>query len=199
MSDPASHPEGGVDYPRTLTEFDAWFVIGDGVCGVSWACSFGMEGFRCPTCCGTDAWPSARGQLRCNRCQRQTSVTAGTFFESTRKSNATLVRGDVVRDQAEARGQCARPATHSWPGQLSDRLGLAAQVAARQRLRPGRDLLGGAVEVDKTYVGGRETGVVGLDRRSPSRSSRLRRKSLEGGALARISNDRRRGCRLRGA
>ena len=26
MANPASHPEGGVDYPRTLTEFDAWFV-----------------------------------------------------------------------------------------------------------------------------------------------------------------------------
>ena len=40
---------------------------------------------RCPSCCGTDAWPTARGQLRCNRCQRQTSVTAGTIFEGTRK------------------------------------------------------------------------------------------------------------------
>ena len=47
------------------------------------------------------------------------------------KAIAPLVPGDVVRDQPEARGQCARPATHSWPGQLSDRLGLAAQVAAR--------------------------------------------------------------------
>ena len=31
----------------------------------------------------------------------------------------------------------------------------------RAMVRPGRDLLGGAVEVDETYVGGRETGVVG--------------------------------------
>ena len=42
------------------------------------------EGFRCPSCCGTDAWPTARGQLRCNRCQRP-SVTAGTIaLESQR-------------------------------------------------------------------------------------------------------------------
>ena len=47
------------------------------------------------------------------------------------KAIAPLVPGDVVRDQPEARGQCTRPATHSWPGQLSDRLGLAAQDAAR--------------------------------------------------------------------
>ena len=84
MANPASHPEGGVDYPRTLTEFDAWFVS-ETACAeflgrVRWP-----EGFRCPSCCGTDAWPTARGQLRCNRCQRQTSVTAGTIFEGTRK------------------------------------------------------------------------------------------------------------------
>ena len=52
----------------------------------------------------------------------------------------------------------------------------------RAMVRPGRDLLGGAVEVDETYVGGREPASWG-DRRRPSRSSRLRRKS-EGGALA---------------
>ena len=54
----------------------------------------------------------------------------------------------------------------------------------RAMVRPGRDLLGGAVEVDETYVGGRET-----DRRRPSRSSRLRRKS-EGGGTGRIRMSR---------
>ena len=52
----------------------------------------------------------------------------------------------------------------------------------RAMVRPGRDLLGGAVEGDETYVGGRETGVVGRQTKTKS-SSRLRRKS-EGGALA---------------
>ena len=57
------------------------------------------------------------------------------------KAIAPLVPGDVVRDQPEARGQCARPATHSWPGQLSDRLGLAALQLRPAMVRPGRDLL----------------------------------------------------------
>ena len=35
-------------------------------------------------------------------------------------------------------------------------------------VRPGRDLLGGAVEVDETYVGGRETGVVGRQTKTKS-------------------------------
>ena len=50
-------------------------------------------------------------------------------------------------------------------------------------VRPGRDLLGGAVEVDETYVGGRENRRRGATDEDQVESSRLRRKS-EGGALA---------------
>ena len=39
---------------------------------------------------------------------------------------------------------------------------------AHPMVRPGRDLLGGAVEVDETYVGGRETGVVGRQTKTKS-------------------------------
>ena len=38
----------------------------------------------------------------------------------------------------------------------------------RAMVRPGRDLLGGAVEGDETYVGGRETGVVGRQTKTKS-------------------------------
>ena len=38
----------------------------------------------------------------------------------------------------------------------------------RAMVRPGRDLLGGAVEVDETYVGGRETGAVGRQTKTKS-------------------------------
>ena len=43
------------------------------------------DGFRCPACGRSLAWMTARGQLRCVGCQRQTSPTAGTIFEGTRK------------------------------------------------------------------------------------------------------------------
>ena len=83
------------------------------------------------------------------------------------KAIAPLVPGDVVRDQPEARGQCAR---------LQRILGLGSYQTAwawlhklrRAMVRPGRDLLGGAVEVDETYVGGRETGVVGRQTKTKS-------------------------------
>ena len=180
MANPASHPEGGVDYPRTLTEFDAWFVS-ETACAeflgrVRWP-----EGFRCPSCCGTDAWPTARGQLRCNRCQRQTSVTAGTIFEGTRKPLRLWFQAMwYVTNQKHGVSALG----------LQRILGLGSYQTAwawlhklrRAMVRPGRDLLGGAVEVDETYWAAGKPASWG-DRRRPSRSSRLRRKS-EGGALA---------------
>ena len=177
-----SHPEGGVDYPRTLTEFDAWFVS-ETACAeflgrVRWP-----EGFRCPSCCGTDAWPTARGQLRCNRCQRQTSVTAGTIFEGTRKPLRLWFQAMwYVTNQKHGVSALG----------LQRILGLGSYQTAwawlhklrRAMVRPGRDLLGGAVEVDMAkpmWAAGKPASWG--DRRRPSRSSRLRRKS-EGGALA---------------
>ena len=166
MANPASHPEGGVDYPRTLTEFDAWFVS-ETACAeflgrVRWP-----EGFRCPSCCGTDAWPTARGQLRCNRCQRQTSVTAGTIFEGTRKPLRLWFQAMwYVTNQKHGVSALG----------LQRILGLGSYQTAwawlhklrRAMVRPGRDLLGGAVEVDETYVGGWETGVVGRQTKTKS-------------------------------
>ncbi|OHB65676.1 MAG: hypothetical protein A2V70_20265 [Planctomycetes bacterium RBG_13_63_9] len=77
-------PVGGVDYPRTLQEFDEWFPS-QAACveyleRIRWS-----DGFRCPICGGKSAWRTARGQSRCSTCQRQTSPTAGTIFEGTRK------------------------------------------------------------------------------------------------------------------
>ena len=58
MANPASHPEGGVDYPRTLTEFDAWFVS-ETACAEFLGVFVGRK-VSMPSCCGTDAWPTAR-------------------------------------------------------------------------------------------------------------------------------------------
>ena len=149
------------------------------MCGVSWACSLAGR-FSMPALPG--AARQAIGPLRNRRLAdgagsvamqpvsaSNIGASAGTIFEGTRKPLRLWFQAMWWRDQPEARGQCARPATHSWPGQLSDRLGLAAQVAARHGDAPGRDLLGGAVEAsDETYVGGRETGVVGRQTKTKS-------------------------------
>ena len=65
-----------------------------------------------------------------------------------------LVSCHMVGDQPEDRRECAGRPTHPRPGQLSDGLDVAAQVASRL-VRPGRErLTGGLVEIDETLLGG---------------------------------------------
>lgn len=78
------HPVGGVDYPRTMQEFDEWF-LSEEKCAAYLAKVRWPRGFVCPGCGGSRSWPTARQHLRCAACQRQTSVIAGTIFEGTRK------------------------------------------------------------------------------------------------------------------
>ena len=153
------HPVGGVDYPRTLQEFDAWFGS-DAACVAYLEQIRWREGFRCAVCGGESAWRSSRGQLRCTRCQRQTSPTAGTVFEGTRKPLRTwfLAMWHVT---SQKHGISALG--------LQRVLGLASYQTAwawlhklrRGMVRPDRDRLNGEVEVDETYLGGTETNVVG--------------------------------------
>ena len=106
-----------------------------------------------------------RGLMHCRVCQGQTSVTAGTVFEGTRKPLRTwfLAMWFITsqKNGASALG-------------LQRVLGLGSYRTAwtwlhKLRLamvRPGRDRLHGIVEVDETYVGGPEEGVHGRQTQS---------------------------------
>ena len=152
-------PVGGVDYPRTLQEFDEWFPS-EAACveylkRIRWS-----DGFRCPICGGKSAWRTARGQSRCSTCQRQTSPTAGTIFEGTRKPLRTWFQamwyvtsqkhGVSALGLQRVLGFGSYQTAWAWLHKLR-----CAMV------RPGRDKLNGEVEVDETYVGGKEANVVG--------------------------------------
>ena len=86
MDDPTNpvYPVGGVDYPRTMQEFDEWFSD-EAACAAYLLRLRWPGGFICPSCGAAKGWLTARQQIRCAECQRQTSVTAGTIFEGTRK------------------------------------------------------------------------------------------------------------------
>ena len=77
---------GPDEYPANLIEFIDWFP-NDEAClqyleAVRWP-----DGFRCPKCGATRFWPVRGKTLKeCVECRHQTSVTAGTIFEGTRKS-----------------------------------------------------------------------------------------------------------------
>ncbi len=159
MSMQVSHPIGGVDYPRTIQEFDKWFATEEAcvsyLARLRWA-----NGFVCPACGGNKAWSTARHQFRCAACQRQTSVVAGTIFEGTRKPLRTWFQamwyitsqkyGCNALGLKRNFGFGSYQTAWSWLHKMR-----------RAMVRPGRDRLSGRVEVDESYIGGREVGARG--------------------------------------
>ncbi len=147
------------EYPLNLNEFEAWFgseqACRDYLFRLRWP-----EGFRCPRCAGREFWPVRSVLFQCRGCSHQTSVTAGTIFQDTRKPLADWFRAmywvTTQKNGASALG-------------LQRVLGLGSYKTAwtwlhkmrRAMVRPGRDRLSGMVEVDETYLGGLEEGVRG--------------------------------------
>jgi len=153
------YPVGGVDYPRTLQEFDAWFATDEGceryLQRLRWP-----EGFCCPACGGSKGWLTARRLMHCGGCGHQTSLTAGTVFEGTRKP---------LRAWFQAMWYVTNQKFGVSALGLQRVLGLGSYRTAwtwmhklrRAMVRPGRDLLSGQVQVDESYVGGEEEGAGG--------------------------------------
>ena len=102
------------------------------------------------------------GLLRCRSCHGRTSLTAGTIFQDTRKPLRTwFLAMWFLTSQKNGVGALG----------LQRVLGLGSYETAwtwlhklrRAMVRPGRDGLAGAVEVDEIYVGGAEVGVSGRE------------------------------------
>ena len=75
----------GIDYPRTFQEMDEWFR-GDAACREYIRRLRWPDGFLCPECgVAADPWGMSRGRLRCRAYEWETSLTAGTVFQDTRK------------------------------------------------------------------------------------------------------------------
>jgi transposase-like protein len=142
------------DYPQTLLEFESRFHT-DEACLEYLIRMRWPDGFVCPVCVGRKAWRTERSLFHCATCGRQVSVTAGTVFQGTRKPLRIWFRAmwwvTSQKNGASAKG-------------LQQSLGLSSYQTAwtwlhklrRAMVRPGRDRLSGLVEVDETYVGGRE-------------------------------------------
>src|SRR5712691_10101572 len=147
------------DYPRNLSELEARFSS-EAACREYLFQLRWPDGFRCPRCGSAKCWPLRSVLLECGNCGYQTSVTAGTIFQDTRKPLALWFRMmwwvTSLKNGASALG-------------LQRALGLGSYKTAwtwlhklrRAMVRSGRDRLTGSVEVDETYVGGLEEGVRG--------------------------------------
>ena len=160
------------DYPRSLGEFEEKFSS-EAACRAYLRRLRWPDGFRCPSCGGQRAWPAGRGDLmECTSCHRQTSITAGTIFEGTRKPLLMWFRA-MWWVTSQKTGMSALGLKHV--------LGLGSYQTAwtwlhklrRAMVRPGREPLSGRVEIDETYVGGHET-----EREGGGRGRGTRRKTL---------------------
>jgi transposase-like protein len=147
------------NYPRNLAEFEARFSS-EGACREYLVRLRWPEGFRCPRCGQGKTWPVRGVLLQCAACGYQSSVTAGTIFQDTRKPLTLWFRAmwavTSQKNGASAKG-------------LQRVLGLGSYDTAwtwlhklrRAMVRPGRDRLSGVVEVDETYWGSEEESVRG--------------------------------------
>jgi transposase-like protein len=139
------------DYPRTVAEFEARFAT-EGACRIYLSRLRWPDGFRC-RCGEAKAWWTARGLWQCAACGTQTSVTAGTVFQDTRKP---------LRLWFHAMWWVTGQKTGASALGLQRLLGLGSYETAwtwlhklrRAMVRPGRDRLSGRVEVDESFVGG---------------------------------------------
>jgi hypothetical protein len=115
------------------------------------------EGFRCPRCGNDRAWQRGGMLFRCTKCEFETSLTAETLFQDTRKP---------LRLWFQAVWYVTNPKQGVNALGLQRRLGLGSYRTAwtwlhklrRAMVRPGRERLPGTVEVDETFVGGPEPG-----------------------------------------
>ena len=172
-----------MDFPRDLGEFDRRFATDEAcrqyLAEVRWA-----HGFRCPRCGGLKAWPARAGRLwHCAACGHQTSVTAGTIFQDTRTPLTTWFRamwwvtnqktGVSALGLQRALGLRSYKTAWAWLHKLR-----------RAMVRPHRDRLRGAVEVDEAYVGGVHPGRPG--RQTETKALVAVAVEMEGRRLGRI-------------
>jgi transposase-like protein len=149
----------GRDYPRTWKQFLDWFHDED-------ACLRYLEklrwpqGFVCPRCASMEnPYEASRGRLVCRSCRYQSTVTSGTLFEKTRTPlSSWFAAAWYITNQKNGVSALG----------LQRVLGLGSYQTAwsmlhrlrRAMVNPERDKLHGIVEVDETYVGGRDEGKI---------------------------------------
>ena len=143
-------------YPKNFQEFLFQFKTEDDC----WNYLFQMrwpDGFNCPKCKGNKYWVTEKKLIHCISCEHQISITAGTIFHGTRKP-LLLWFHIIWWVVAQKTGTSAY--------NLKDFMGFGSYETAwawlhklrRAMVRPNRDNLSGEIEVDETYIGGKETG-----------------------------------------
>jgi transposase-like protein len=143
-------------YPENFMEFLEQFKDEEGcrkyLFDIRWP-----SGFHCPKCNNEKYWLTGQNMIHCTACGHQTSLTAGTLFHGTRKPLLLWFHimwwvvaqktGVSASNMMDFMGFGTYRTVWTWLHKLR-----------RAMVRQGRDKLSGIVEVDETFVGGKETG-----------------------------------------
>jgi hypothetical protein len=142
------------DFPKTATEFEKRFATEED-CRAYWIKARWGDKPACARCGSTYVWPIRGGTtFECRDCDHQTSLTAGTVLEKTRKPLKVWFRavfeistrrtGISAMDLMRIMGFGSYKTAWSWLHKLR-----AALVP------PDREPLGPFVEMDEALVGGK--------------------------------------------
>jgi transposase-like protein len=116
------------------------------------------DGFICPKCGGREHCVLAHRYLyQCNACRRQTSLTAGTIFNSTKVPLTTWLRAMYLITQTkqgissiELGRRLGVTQTTAWK--------IKTKLAEVMRIAGEAERLDGRVEMDDAYLGGERSG-----------------------------------------
>ena len=152
-------PRASSHYPKSLGEFEAWFPT-DADCldyleWLRWPC-----GFVCPSCGHPGGWRLGDGRFMCSGCGSRTSVMAGTIFDRTR--TPLTVWFSVCWHFATGKdGIAALSLKRTLEIGSYQTVWTILHRLRSVLIRPDRERLCGNVEVDETYLGGKEPGLSG--------------------------------------
>ena len=142
------------DFPKTATEFEARFAT-EADCRAYWIEARWGGKPACARCGSTRVWTIREGTtFECAECDHQTSLTAGTLLEKTRKplkmwfravfEISTRRTGISAMDLMRIMGFGSYKTAWSWLHKLRAAL-----------VRPEREPLGPFVQMDEALVGGK--------------------------------------------
>jgi len=143
-------------FPKTMIEFEKQFSSEEACFQYLYQLRW-PDGFICPRCGHSQAWHTKRKLYRCQKCDYQASITAGTIFQDTRMPLQLWFRA-IWHITSQKYGANALG--------LQRILGFGSYHTAWTWLhklriamvRPGREFLSGVIQVDETYLGGSKSG-----------------------------------------
>ncbi len=144
------------DYPHTQLEFEERFASEEScreyIFRLRWP-----DGFRCPRCDGEKAWLTSRQLYHCAGCALETSITAGTIFQDTRKPLRVWFRA-IWYVVGQKNGVSALGVQRVLGLKRYETVWIWLHKLRTAMVRPGRERLSGTVEMDETFIGGKRPG-----------------------------------------